>query len=327
MAMVVEENPDLFRLWYGDYDGLITNFIHSKRSWVLVFQTLQRHVDGRRFHEAEKVLCTLDEPMKHCREHHYFQLYVTNRIVSDFYRWDKRLSEPMKSLLKEDLLIRGGYLGNVVCNISNFRHFPEKGVMKFLAEWVLYDKKNEHGLATWKVFQNQEEEWIPFGNQPLSLWLVDHHHVLPFPETTMLPEQMHKQVIFHQQDKAVEPLVHHLVTCTRKVVFLFTTEMFLKRSFTDEEAQSYDQGLVDLCRYLEKTFPMLDFVMICLYTNRECKLPHETLPARMIVMVLYTPYVYVCHDNVLPRAYLDSYYAGVSECFRRLRSPDENKMV
>jgi len=83
-TILVEEHRHRFRLYYGDYDGMITNFIESHRSWFLVFQTLERHFHSRRYEEVHKVLLTLDSliPEMIQQNPQHFNTYLTCCIVT-----------------------------------------------------------------------------------------------------------------------------------------------------------------------------------------------------------------------------------------------------
>lgn len=79
MTIITEKYPDKFRFFYGDYDGLISNFIHTTKSFYLVFQTAQRYLDKKQFVLAKKVLDTikieyLDE--KYFKQYLQMQLYL-----------------------------------------------------------------------------------------------------------------------------------------------------------------------------------------------------------------------------------------------------------
>lgn len=82
-TILVEENPERFRLYYGDYDAMVTNFIESKRSWFLVFQTLERHLNGHRVSQVHEVLDTLDPVLPRLLDpsvSHHLVAYMTAKI-------------------------------------------------------------------------------------------------------------------------------------------------------------------------------------------------------------------------------------------------------
>lgn len=92
------------------------------------------------------------------------------------------------------------------------------------------------------------------------------------------------------------------------------------RPFTKEEKETYDQELIALCYYIERNFPLLDFVMVCLYTNRELTAPDE-IPERMVVLYVDTPYSYGKNlGKDIPTPWLYAYREGIYEWLRILAS-------
>lgn len=60
MTIITENYPEKFRFFYGDYDGLLSNFIHTKKSFFLVFQTAQRYLESQDFSKTIHVLDSID---------------------------------------------------------------------------------------------------------------------------------------------------------------------------------------------------------------------------------------------------------------------------
>lgn len=77
MTMITEKYPEKFRFFYGDYDGLLTNFIRTKKSFYLVFQTAQRYIENKQYTLAQKVLDTIEIE---CLDREYYQQYIEMRL-------------------------------------------------------------------------------------------------------------------------------------------------------------------------------------------------------------------------------------------------------
>ena len=60
MTILTETYPQKFRFFYGDYDGIITNFINTRKSFALVLQMTQWHLEARQYEMASHVLHTID---------------------------------------------------------------------------------------------------------------------------------------------------------------------------------------------------------------------------------------------------------------------------
>lgn len=60
MTIIADQHSEKFRFFYGDYDGIVSNFIHVKKMSYLVFQTAQRYLDRDQPQLAARVLKTID---------------------------------------------------------------------------------------------------------------------------------------------------------------------------------------------------------------------------------------------------------------------------
>lgn len=60
MTILTETYPEKFRFFYGDYDGIITNFINTRKSFALVLQMAQWHLEARQYEMASHVLHSID---------------------------------------------------------------------------------------------------------------------------------------------------------------------------------------------------------------------------------------------------------------------------
>lgn len=82
MTIITETYPEKFRFFYGDYDGLLSNFIHSKKSFHLVLQTAQRFLDARNYKQAKSVLDTLD--MRYLQKTGYYHTAIQMKTYNEF---------------------------------------------------------------------------------------------------------------------------------------------------------------------------------------------------------------------------------------------------
>lgn len=61
MTILTETYPEKFSFFYGDYDGIITNFVRTRKSFGLVLRMAQWHLDARQYNTARRVLCSIDK--------------------------------------------------------------------------------------------------------------------------------------------------------------------------------------------------------------------------------------------------------------------------
>ena len=74
MCMIAHEHPEKFRFFYGDYDGIISNFIRVKKQSYLVFQIAQRYIDQNQPQLAARVLMTMDR--QYIKKEQDFEKYI-----------------------------------------------------------------------------------------------------------------------------------------------------------------------------------------------------------------------------------------------------------
>ena len=61
MTILSETHPEKFSFFYGDYDGIITNFVQTRKSFLLVLRMAQWHLDARQYDMARRVLASIDK--------------------------------------------------------------------------------------------------------------------------------------------------------------------------------------------------------------------------------------------------------------------------
>lgn len=99
MTMVQRENPELFDLYYGDYQGIVSNYIHPINNLDLILNGCKKALDNNNVELAYKIGC-------YCI--HYFESNIHNEliyefffqhIISDFYFNNKRILDAVVNLM------------------------------------------------------------------------------------------------------------------------------------------------------------------------------------------------------------------------------------
>jgi hypothetical protein len=91
MTMVQRENPELFDLYYGDYIGIISNYLSPIHSIALILNGCQKYIDINKTKEAYTILCyccKYFENNPHCGLVFYF---IEQNIIVDYFNNDKLL--------------------------------------------------------------------------------------------------------------------------------------------------------------------------------------------------------------------------------------------
>lgn len=277
MTIITERFPERFRFWYGDYDGLIVNFLETRRSLPLVFQTAQRHLDARRYEESEKVLQTLDKLMRD--DHPEFLRYLQMRICNDFYRWNANYSEALASILMDPhRSLCTGWMSN---QIPNLRHYRGNDARRFLIEWSL-QKASATALASWREFQAKNKDLLLIAMGAESLGSTSER----FPwETARFSSQQLLNAFRHQ----FQDLPSHVAADADRICRFYELLETPKTpiAFVHVATQS-NEDYADLCGYLDRNFPSLEYRLLAILIN-DPSLPQTSHP-RALIFHLHTPF-------------------------------------
>ena len=99
MTIVQRENPGIFELYYGDYQGIISNYTSPIHNMNLILRGAQKSIDANRTKDAYNMLCYclqyfLDNPTSNLTN-----LYIEQHIIVDYYNNKKVLLEDVIRLI------------------------------------------------------------------------------------------------------------------------------------------------------------------------------------------------------------------------------------
>jgi hypothetical protein len=99
MTIVQRENPGIFELYYGDYQGIISNYTSPIHNMNLILRGAQKYIDANRTKDAYNMLCYclqyfLDNPTSNLTN-----LYIEQHIIVDYYNNNKALLEDVIRLI------------------------------------------------------------------------------------------------------------------------------------------------------------------------------------------------------------------------------------
>jgi len=97
MTIVQRENPGLFDLFYGDYEGIISNYMAPVHSIYLLFLGISKCIQYNKLAFAQHILNTLEKYFEKEENQHgeYFYSYIRQSILSNYY---------VNGLIKPDVL-------------------------------------------------------------------------------------------------------------------------------------------------------------------------------------------------------------------------------
>ena len=114
MTIVQRENPDLFDLFYGDYKGIISNYLIPYNDMYLILHA----VDKALLHNNHKLAYTI---LNYC--HNYFiknenstdiYKYITRRFITDYYNNDGKLNLEVIMFINKKIVDKDQYLIDLI---------------------------------------------------------------------------------------------------------------------------------------------------------------------------------------------------------------------
>jgi hypothetical protein len=91
MTMVQRENPDLFTFFYGDYNGIISNYTTPLHSVDIILRSVQKYIDSNRTREAFNILCYCAEYFAGHSHDNLVYLFLQQNIIVDYYNNNRLL--------------------------------------------------------------------------------------------------------------------------------------------------------------------------------------------------------------------------------------------
>ena len=91
MTMVNRENPDLFDLFYGDYQGIISNFLSPIHNMGLIITGVQKLLNHNKIKQPFDILCYCSKYFNNNKNNDLIYDFIRQHIILDYYNNDKRL--------------------------------------------------------------------------------------------------------------------------------------------------------------------------------------------------------------------------------------------
>lgn len=133
MTLVHRENPHLFDFFYGDYEGIISNYLKPLHSWWLIRLNIDKCRSFDNTYYLYNILTYLDSYfIDECNQHSDdFYNYIINNIISNYYHNSKLLRGAVVALIQLKLNINDHRMKNLVSyNESNLNFYQNKYLIK-----------------------------------------------------------------------------------------------------------------------------------------------------------------------------------------------------
>jgi hypothetical protein len=138
MTMVQRENYELFDFFYGDYEGIISNYLKPLHSWWLINSNIQKCLNMNNTRYLYDILIYLDSYFlqEENQNSSGFYNYITNNIICNYYQNSKRLRNEVIYLINLKLGQDDQNMRDILnFNKNNFDYYENKNRIEF--EWLL----------------------------------------------------------------------------------------------------------------------------------------------------------------------------------------------
>jgi len=132
MTMVQRENPDLFDLFYGDYQGIVSNYISPVHNIELIINGVQKCIDSNKTREAFHILSYCAPYFVANYTHNSTYLFIQQNIIVDYYHNNKLL---LKEVIDIFNLYKNSTLGQEIIhsllenNRENIKYYENKDLL------------------------------------------------------------------------------------------------------------------------------------------------------------------------------------------------------
>jgi hypothetical protein len=137
MTMVQRENHELFDFFYGDYEGIISNYLKPLHSWWLINSNIEKCLRMNSTKYLYSILVYLDSYFLQ-EEHQYsggFYTYITNNIICNYYQNSRKLRNVVIDLINLKLSQDDQNMRDILnFNKNNVNFYENKELINFV--WV-----------------------------------------------------------------------------------------------------------------------------------------------------------------------------------------------
>ncbi len=105
MTIISRENPDLFDLYYGDYNGIISNYLEPVHNINLIMENiLPKVIFKDKIELASKILNYMYVYFKNNRNDHYIYKYIEQNMAINYFSNNKMLKPEVLHFINEKIL-------------------------------------------------------------------------------------------------------------------------------------------------------------------------------------------------------------------------------
>jgi hypothetical protein len=130
MTIVQRENPDLFDLYYGDYQGIISNYISPIHNIDLILRGAQKCIDNNKKNMAFDILCYCNKYFNENKSDPSILYFIQQHIIVDYYINNKKLLTNVIELINYLISVEDKDISLFVQNNkNNFNFYDNKNLL------------------------------------------------------------------------------------------------------------------------------------------------------------------------------------------------------
>lgn len=100
MTMVHRDNPDLFDLFYGDYQGIVSNYLSPIHNMDLVLKSSQKHLDYNDTTNAYKIMCYCIPYFEKNMNDYSIFWFINQHFIVDYYYNNGEILESIINMIQ-----------------------------------------------------------------------------------------------------------------------------------------------------------------------------------------------------------------------------------
>jgi len=133
MTIVHNENPEWFDDYYGDYIGIIANYLEPEFSWYLIFSAIKKYMDSNKVHITQKILDYIEPVVINQPEYndnsHYF---IMHSIICNYYTNNHMLKSMVVELINKELQLENKQVEFLLRqNHNNIEYYTNKNELLY----------------------------------------------------------------------------------------------------------------------------------------------------------------------------------------------------
>lgn len=134
MTIICRENPDWFDLFYGDYVGIISNYLIPVHSIYLIFTGLTKCIQYNNRRGAQNILDYLT-PFFEKEENQrgeYMNIYIRQSIIVNYYVNNRKLKSDVLRLINKQIIKNNQEVIQLLqCNHENIQFYDNRHLIVF----------------------------------------------------------------------------------------------------------------------------------------------------------------------------------------------------